>query len=178
MINIAALVQLKAFARQDGVFLALWWTASFLMTLLVPTSSIGGLLAMTSPFFVGWLLIRFRNYALDGVISFRRGFIFSCYTFFYASLIFAVVQYVYFQYFDHGAMMTLLLQAMKMLERTYQNNKDMLEPLRQTEELMGQMTPIEISFIFMMQNLLWGFIFSLPIAFFGRVIGSGQSNIK
>ena len=38
MNNITALVQLKAFARQYGVFVALLWTVSFLAVVLVPTS--------------------------------------------------------------------------------------------------------------------------------------------
>ena len=75
MINIAALVQLKAFARQDGVFVALLWTASFLAVVLAPTSSWGSLLAMGTPFLVGYLLMRFRNGVLDGVISFRRAWL-------------------------------------------------------------------------------------------------------
>ena len=87
MINVTALVQLKAFARQDGVILALTWIASFILMIYTPQYSYGNLLALSTPFIVGWRLCAFRNYALDGKISFRRGFAYSCYTFFYASLV-------------------------------------------------------------------------------------------
>ena len=50
MINVVALVQVKAFARQEGVFLALLWIASFLLMVYTPSSSWGNLLAISTPF--------------------------------------------------------------------------------------------------------------------------------
>ena len=92
MINVISLIQLKAFARQDGFLLFLLWIASFALIVHDPASSWGSLLAMATPFFVGWLLVKFRDYALQGVISFRRALAFSVFTFFYASMLFAVAR--------------------------------------------------------------------------------------
>lgn len=168
MMNVSALVQVKAFARQDGVFLALLWLCSFLLMVLAPASSLGGLLALATPFFVGWLLVRFRNHALGGFISFRRGLAFSWFTFFYASLLFAVAQYVYFRYFDHGAMMGMLVTSIKALEEVYRANgaatARQLGELRQAMTLVGQLSPIELAFIFMMQNIFSGAVLGFPIA--------------
>lgn len=113
MINVIALIQLRAFARQYGFFLFLLWMASFVAYFTNPASSWGSLLAMSTPFVVGWFLVRFRNGALDGHISFRRGLVFSFYTFFYASLLFAVAQYVYFRFFDNGALLSMMLATVK-----------------------------------------------------------------
>ncbi|MDD3387686.1 MAG: DUF4199 domain-containing protein [Prevotella sp.] len=172
MINVAALVQVRAFARQYGLFLSLLWIASFLLVVLAPSSSFGSLLALSTPFFVGWLLSRFRDYALDGVISFRRGFVFSCYTFFYASLIFVIVQYVYFRFFDQGAMMTILMNSIKMMEEANASGdvaiSQTLAQMKQGMSLIGDLTPLELSFALMMQNLFYGVIFSLPIALICR----------
>lgn len=44
-----ALTQLKAFARIDGAIVAALWTASFVATLLSPTSAIGSTLALATP---------------------------------------------------------------------------------------------------------------------------------
>ena len=165
MINIAALVQLKAFARQDGVFVALLWTASFLAVVLAPTSSWGSLLAMGTPFLVGYLLMRFRNGVLDGVISFRRAWALSLYIFFYASLLFAVIQYVYLRFFDNGAMNMLLLNGMKALEPAYQAQGMTAQEFKAARDLMLELPPIEKAFLFMMQNFIVGFVMSLPIAF-------------
>lgn len=123
MINVIALIQLRAFARQYGFFLFLLWMASFVAYFTNPASSWGSLLAMSTPFVVGWFLVRFRNGALDGHISFRRGLVFSFYTFFYASLLFAVAQYVYFRFFDNGALLSMMLATVKQtLEPVYKAN--------------------------------------------------------
>ena len=164
MINVVALVQLKAFARQDGFFLFLLWAASFIAMVMNPMSSWGTLLAVATPFFVGWLLVRFRNYALDGIISFRRALAFSLYTFFYASLLFAVGQYVYFRFFDHGSLLTMLMNSMNTLEPVYKAQGISLSELQHSLAMIGQLSPIEVSFIFMMQNFMIGLFLSFPIA--------------
>ena len=108
--------------------------------------------------------MRFRNGALDGHISFRRGLVFSFYTFFYASLLFAVAQYVYFRFFDNGALLSMMLATVKQLEPVYKANGMSLNELRQSINAIGQLSPIEIAFVFMMQNFLFGLIMSFPIA--------------
>ena len=107
MTNIAqALVQLKAFARQDGAILWLLWTASFVGLIIDPAASWGSLFAFLTPFIVGWRLIKFRDEALDGAISFRRGYAYCWYVFFYGALLFAIEQYLYFCYLDNGTFAT------------------------------------------------------------------------
>lgn len=164
MVNVTALIQLKAFARQDAIVVFLLWLASFAVFVADPASSFGSLLAFVTPFLVGSLLAKFRNNALNGVISFRRGFAFSAYTFFYASLLFAVAQVVYFRFIDNGALATMLLNSANALEPIYKANGIPLDELKRSMTMVGQLSPIEISFVFMMQNLFIGFVLSLPIA--------------
>lgn len=178
MINVIALIQLKAFARQDGFFLFLLWIASFAIVVMNPTSTWGSLLGLATPFFVGWLLVRFRNYALNGVISFRRGLAFSLFTFFYASLLFAVAQFVYFRFIDDGAFVSMLLQSIRTLEPFYKANGMAISDLQQSLTMIGRLSPIEISFVFMMQNFLAGFILSFPIAFFGQKKKTNNEHIS
>lgn len=91
MINVAHLVQLKAFARQDALLLALLWAASFACIMMLNAGLIGNILALATPFLVGKRLAAFRTQALYGVISFRRAYAYSLYVFIYASLVFALV---------------------------------------------------------------------------------------
>ena len=168
MINVTALIQLKAFARQDGFLLFLLWIASFAVIVNNPASSWGSLLAMATPFYVGYLLARFRNYALDGVISFRRALAFSLYTFFYASLLFAVAQFVYFRYLDNGALLTMLIASVKTLEPFYRAQGISVNELQNSLTMIGQLSPIETAFVFMMQNILIGAFLSFPIAWIGK----------
>ena len=70
-------VQLKAFARIDGLRLSLLWMAIFALYIVGLTSPGYGLAAMIliiiTPFFVGSRLRRFRDDGLEGTISFLRG---------------------------------------------------------------------------------------------------------
>lgn len=168
MINVISLIQLKAFARQDGFLLFLLWIASFALIVHDPASSWGSLLAMATPFFVGWLLVKFRDYALQGVISFRRALAFSVFTFFYASMLFAVAQYVYFRFLDNGALVSMLLSSIKALEPFYRAQGVSVEGLRQSITMISDLSPVEIAFIFMMQNIFMGFFMSFPIALITR----------
>jgi hypothetical protein len=75
--RIEALFQVRAFARQDGALLGLIWVISFAALIFMPQSMLNSLLMMATPFIVGWRLIKFRNYALGGSISFKRALVYS-----------------------------------------------------------------------------------------------------
>ena len=91
-----ALIQLRAFARIDGIYMALLWTLSFGSIILFPESMWGTMLAIATPFLACARLRVFRDYALDGAISLRRAYAYLWYVFFYASLIFAAIQLLSF----------------------------------------------------------------------------------
>lgn len=166
--NIAdALRQLKAFARQDGVILWLVWLVSFAMMRYAPQMALGNLLALSTPLVVMWRLKVFRTDALEGVISYRRAWVYSMYVFFYASLLFAVIQYAYFRFLDNGAFVGSMVSTMDAFAPNYMQMGMTQQELGQTKELLLALTPIELSFLFMMQNLFLGGLMSLFIAAFG-----------
>lgn len=167
MVKPEDIMQVKAFARQDGAFLSLLWIASFACIVFAPGSSIGNLLMLATPFFVGWRLIAFREYALDGVISFRRGYMYSVYTFFYASLIFMLAQYLYFKFLDHGKFVELVRTAANTLMPIYQQGGMNTKEIQDALETMSTLGPIQWSFMFMMQNMLIGMVLSIFIAMIG-----------
>lgn len=164
MINVANLVQLKAFARQDALLLALLWAASFACIMLLNAGLIGNILAIATPFLVGYRLKAFRTEALFGVISFRRAYAYSLYVFIYASLVFALVQYAYFQFLDNGAFANLITTTMKQLAPVYEQQGK----IKNSMDVVTMITPVHWAFIFMMQNLAIGAIVSLPIALIGK----------
>ena len=168
MINVASLVQLKAFARLYGVFVALLWTVSFLAVVLAPTSPWGNLLAIATPVLAGYLIIRFRTNVLDGAISFRRALALSLYIFFYASLLFAVIQFVYLRFFDNGSLNILLSNGIKALGPMYKAQGMTTQEIANIKDMILNFSPVEKSFIFMMQNLIMGIVMSLPLALICR----------
>lgn len=164
MTKIESLMQVKAFARQDGASLSLLWIASFACVLGMPQSMIGSLLALATPFFIGWRLCKFRDYALDGVLSFRRGYVYSTYTFFYAAVIFALAQYVYFRFLDHGTFCTMITDSINAMMPLYENSGISKKELTESLSIISSSTPVQWAFTFMMQNICTGVIASLPIA--------------
>lgn len=168
MINVVNLIQLKAFARQDALLLALLWAASFACIMMLQAGLVGNLLALATPFLVGYRLAAFRNGALDGLISFRRAYAYCTYTFLYASLIFALVQFAYFQFLDKGTFAQLITETMRLMSPVYEQNGISKTEIKQSIDMITQITPIQWAFTFMMQNLFIGAIVSLPIAMIGK----------
>ena len=89
---------------------------------------------------------------------------YGIYIFFYASLVFALAQFAYFRFLDHGSFAQTLTDSMNLLMPMYEQNGLSKADVTQTISQMTMLTPIQWSFIFMMQNILVGFIISLPIA--------------
>jgi hypothetical protein len=166
MINISAINQTKAFARQDGALLALLWISAFAFTIFAPQSSLGGLLALSTPFIVVWRMISFRNYALEGQMSYRRALVYCMYTFFYSSLIFGVAQFIYFRFFDDGRFFGIVNSMAMTTQAVYKQNGIDTKEIKDAMTLINSMSPLELSFIIMMYNLIIGWLCSIFLAAF------------
>jgi len=162
-------VQLRAFARQDGALLGAIWTLSFACFIGEFSFPILGTLAMIiamfTPVFVAIRLKNFRDYGRGGVISFKRAFAYSVFTFFYASLIFALVQWIYFQFIDNGYLLKqynlfMASDNVKELFEAYGVKEQMEENLG----LFGQLSAIDKVLNFLPVNITVGIFLSLPIA--------------
>ncbi|MBQ2951280.1 MAG: DUF4199 domain-containing protein [Prevotella sp.] len=161
--------QLKAFARIDSALLGVMWIISFacyVIGMSNPMLMMGGLLiAVCSPFFAASRVRKFRDYARDGVLSFKRGMAYTILLFFYAALLFAVAQYVYFEFIDNGHIMNQIASMMnepqnqKIIE-AYGLKQSMDESLK----IMSQTRAIDYALNYLSVNLIIGTVLSLPIA--------------
>ena len=167
MIDFVKLIQTRAFARQDGAILGIVWIASFVFTMWAshPNHYMWGLLAniltISTPFVVAKRLKSFRDNALDGAISFRHGLFYCVQTFFNATLLLTVVQYLWFRFLDTGTFMSQLQQSYQIALQTY----DMTEANKRTLlEAISMMSPIAWASLFMLMDLIVGAILSPIIA--------------
>lgn len=162
--------QLQAYARVDGAILGLLWIASFACFVGQFHYPFCGMLWMASligtPIWVGFRTARFRDRVLEGVISFRRAYGFSIFTMFYASLILAIGQFVYFQFLDHGFVISQYMQLL-----SDPGVKDLLKGYGMTEDVMKEavsafqeMRPIDLSLELLYSNITIIVILCLPIA--------------
>ena len=162
-------IQLKAFARQDGAFLAILWVATFSLYIIGVTNQLLGMVAILlmvyTPFFVGDRLGKFRDYGREGIISFKRAYAYTVFVFFYAGVLFAIAQYLYFAFIDNGY---LLNQFSKMIsaEETQQVLKQygMTEVMDESLREMSATRPIDYALNMLTLNISLGFILGLPIS--------------
>ena len=162
-------VQLKAFARQDGALLALLWIATFLLYIIGVSNQLLGLAAFflmcyTPFFFVGERLGKFRDYGREGVISFRRGYAYTVFVFFYGGVLFAIAQYLYFAYVDHGFLLSqfskmVTSSEMQQVLKQYGMTQMMDESLQE----MANTRPIDFALNMLTINISLGFVMGLPL---------------
>ena len=114
IIDTGKIRQTKAFARQDGAILGAVWIVSFVCTMLAVDPQyqmlgfISNILIIATPFVVTKRLKAFRDYARDGHISFRHAFYYCIQTFFNATLLLTLVQYLWFRFMDTSLFMNQL----------------------------------------------------------------------
>ena len=161
-------VQLKAYARQDGFFLALLWIASFACYILGITNGLLGMVAMMlavmTPFFVAGRLRRFRDEGREGVISFRRSYAYTVFVFFYGAVLLAVAQFLYFAYMDNGYLLSTFSKIVSSAE-----GKEMLQQYGMTQVAedslseMASLRPIDYALNILTVNIMIGCVLGVPI---------------
>ncbi len=165
MITSQNITQVRAFARQDGVFLSVLWIAGFLCTMLstkMPIiAPIGDFVVLATPFFVAYRLKKFRDGALDGIISFRRGLLYTAETFFHAALILGIVQYLYFKFGDISGFLQQWDESYALIAKTY--NLDKMQS-QQLKEAINMMSPVAWASMFFILELFGALIASPIIA--------------
>lgn len=162
-------IQLKAFARLDGAYLSLIWAVSFCCYLMGFANPLYGLLALVlmvvTPFFVAIRLRNFRDYGLDGVISFMRAWAYAVFVFFYASLLLAIVQYIYFAYFDHGYLIQAMFNMLDTPEMQQMLSQvGMGDALSESLNEIQRMRSIDMALNVLTSNIMLGMVLGVPIA--------------
>ena len=161
-------VQLKAFARQDGALLALLWVATFLLYIIGVSNQLLGLAAFFlmcyTPFFVGERLGKFRDYGREGVISFRRGYAYTIFVFFYGGVLFAVAQYLYFAFMDHGYLLSQFSKMVSSAEmQQVLKQYNMTQMMDESLQEMANARPIDSALNMLTINISLGFVLGLPL---------------
>lgn len=161
--------QMQAFSRVDGVWVALFWTASFACfvgTFTYPSLAMSVLLiGAVSLVFAALRVRRYRDQVRDGELSFRRGFLYSMLIYLHAALLFAMAQYVYFRFLDNG-----FIANYRDLVST-DDFKQMAQGFGMSEidwkvvmENLASLRPIDLALQFFTTNVFMGFFISLPVA--------------
>lgn len=161
---------LKGNARVDGAMLGGLWILSFACFIGEFFSPVLGLAAVAvgigSLVFAILRLRHYRDFVLSGSISFLHGYAYLMHVFFYSALLMAAGQFVYFQFLDHGFMLSQYAEAMSTPEF-----KAMLDlygvkgsEINMLIDNLGALRPIDIALQFLTTNIILGTVASLPMA--------------
>ena len=174
MITVEEYKQLKAFARIDGAILGGIMCGTF-FAFIASLSNMAwqlvyllGIIAV--PVFVAMRVRNYRDNIVRKRVSFRRAAAYSMHCFGYSSLILAIVMYVYFQYFDHGMMLTSLRNYFSMPEiqeamKIYGVDKSIFDDQL---TVMSSLRPIDVAFSMISNTLFAGLGCSLLVAVVSR----------
>lgn len=162
--------QIKAFARIDGAIMGVMWIISFacfIAQFYMPLLNMAALIFGIASIIVSAIRLRnFRDNILDGVISYWRAYGYSLLTYFYAALLLAAAQYIYFQFIDHGFLLnqyTAMTSSpeFKSMMTLYGIKAD---EMKLTMDTIATLRPIDISLQFLTTNLFFGIVISWPMA--------------
>lgn len=174
MITPTEYIQLKAFARQDGVILGLIWIAAFACFIGSMTDSslqLGFIVGLLStPFVVYYMLRHYRDKVLDGSISFSRAFAFTAFTMGYASLIMAAATFVYFHFFDKGDFIGTLMANIKLpeVQKTFTDAGIKYEDIEEQLTVVSQSRPIDFALSVFTEGLVTAFAHGALLGLLGR----------
>ncbi len=156
----------------DGAIVGVLWILSFLCFVgefQAPLLSLVAMaLGMGSLAMLAIRMRRFRDTRLGGEMSFGKAMVYSLQCFFKATILMAVAQYVYFQFFDRGYLINQYVAMLSVpdyaaaVKQTYgMDAKQIIAILQAT---VGEVRPIEIAFQFLTVNIVLSLFLSLPLA--------------
>ncbi|MBQ0073210.1 MAG: DUF4199 domain-containing protein [Prevotella sp.] len=174
MITTLEYIQLKAFARQEGLLIGLLWIATFacfIGSMETPDLQLGFIAGITStPFVVYYRLKHFRDKILNGNISYRRAVFFVMTSMAYASVLLAGATFAYFYFLDNGAFISTIQESMSTPE-IQQSFKQMGFDGKMLDEqlkALQQTRPIDFAFDMLWNGLTSSFMLSLLLGVFGK----------
>lgn len=166
--------QLRAYTWYDGIYLTVFWVASFACFIGCMRSDaqhgqlfLSGcsFLAALTPFFVGHRLKKYRNEGLSGHLTYGRGLTYCLRVFTNATVLFALCQFLYMEFLDRGLFqrfMTMTLSdatTQEVLKQVGMPPSIMLEAVNAT-------TPVSFATSHLVDNLIIGVVLSILIPLF------------
>ena len=173
MISPEEYIQLKAFAKQDGLILGVVWIAAFACFIGSMTDAslqLGFVVGILStPFVVFFMLRHYRDKVLTGSISYKRAFAFIALTMVYASLILAAATFAYFYFLDKGDFFGTLMENIKMpeVQQTFSDAGLNPDEIKQQLSLAAQSRPIDFAFSVFFEGTILAMVHAAIIALLG-----------
>lgn len=165
-------VNLQKHAMHFGTYMGVFWIVKFAFFPLGLSNSLFLFpfiaLTLAVPFLAHRFAKRFRDEICGGSITFSQSWVFLVFLFLFASLLTAVGHYIYFQFIDHGHIVSAYTEIISNLPEEATGIQGYKEQINEALGLIETMSPIEITMQLLSSNILNCSILSLVISFFIR----------
>lgn len=162
-------INLQKYAMRYGTWMGGLWTFLFilyvlglsmpsLMLLLIP-------IALCVPIVSYQMICHFRRKYTSGFLAFSQAWVFLTFLWMFAALFVSVPIYVYFNFLDNGMVVNTLAQMVADIKaQKIPEYAQMIQYLEESLPLLRNLSPIDIVFNQLSQNIIIGSILALPIA--------------
>ncbi len=166
-------ISLQKYAMRYGTYMGLFWIVKFFLFpagLTNPLLMFLFLLATVAVPFVAYFMVRsFRDRYMGGTILFAQAWIFGTFLYMFAALLAALAHYIYFAFLDQGYLVNTYASLIEEFEGlNIQGMDEYLGQMQQLLETVRNMSPIQLVIQLLSQNVIYGSVLSLPVAFLVR----------
>ncbi|MCD7931470.1 MAG: DUF4199 domain-containing protein [Tannerellaceae bacterium] len=163
-------------AMRGGLSLGIFWIIKYLFFMFGSGSmllySIYYILTPFTLVFAYYLTRSFRELE-GGRISFLQAWGFGILLYFFAALIVSIAHYTYYAYVAPPGLLEETWESAKNMLLTMNSSSEMVEAINQR----GVPTPISMTFYHIGSNVMWGVLFSIPVAIAAKLTANPiQSN--
>lgn len=169
--------RMKSCSLTDGARVGVVWAASFACMIAGFSDTLWSfasmIIAMASPFYALSRMRTFRRRELGDSMGFRQALGYAIMMLICATLMFAGIQLVYFQFMDHGYFIErygALLRSPDMAA-TVGSYGLTAQDIESTIKVISEMRPVEVVIQFLAGNVLLSALLSLPLALFAKKSG-------
>lgn len=160
-------------AMKGGTILGIIWiaaTASYIGGLNNPILLfLSMILAFASPFYAGAFAIKFRKNECMNTMTFLQAWLFVMIMYICASLLLAIVHYIYFAFIDNGYLAQIFIEnANNVLEQDALLTAEGITQIETAKKLIQTITPTEWSISFLSMNLMTATFLAPVTALFVR----------
>ena len=107
------------------------------------------------------ITIRFRESECEGVMSYRKAFLFILYTFFFAALVSSVVKFIYFQFISPDYLENMMRDSLKVL-----SDMNLKMDNESIEQMQTNLKPATFALQYIWVNVFIGSMVAFVMAFF------------
>lgn len=159
-------------AMQNGTLLGLLWCIMYASFILGLTNIFFAFMFLAinfaSPFYAGYLAKKFRKEHCNDCWNFSQAFTFLLIMYICASLLSAVVQFLYFKFIDNGYFMQTMQQLVSILNENPQASSSMTSELNTALDTLAGLSTKGLIINFLSSNITNAIFLAPIIALFVR----------